>query len=60
MIELTSGTITIDGLDITTIPRHHICSRLDAIGQEPFFLTGTVRFLDPYGSTSDESMVDAL
>ena len=61
MIELSSGTITIDGLDITTMPRHYIRSRLNAISQEPFFLTGTVRLnLDPYESSSDEAMIDVL
>ena len=61
MLELSSGTITIDGLDISTLPRHHIRSRLNAIGQDPFFIAGTVRLnLDPYETAADEALIKAL
>ena len=61
MIELNSGSITIDGLDISTIPRHHIRSRLNAIADEPYFLAGTVRLnVDPNEKCNDEAIIEAL
>lgn len=61
MIELQKGTITIEGIDISTSPRETIRRRLNAIPQEPYFLHGTVRLnLDPYQQVSDLTMVTAL
>ncbi|KAF2108606.1 P-loop containing nucleoside triphosphate hydrolase protein [Lophiotrema nucula] len=61
MIEISSGKISIDNIDISTIPRHHIRSRLNAIGEDPYFLDGSIRLnLDPYGSATDEDIVIAL
>ncbi|KAH7118766.1 multidrug resistance-like protein [Dendryphion nanum] len=49
MIEISSGRILIDDLDITTIPRNELRLRLNAIGEDPYFISGTVRLnLDPY------------
>lgn len=49
MIEISQGNIKVDDLDITTMPRQEVRSRLNAIPQEPYFLHGTVRLnLDPY------------
>lgn len=66
LLDHSAGTVTIDGVDISTIPRQVIRSRLTALGQEPFFLNGSVRTnLDPWGAdlpegTSDERMIDVL
>ncbi|KAF2808068.1 P-loop containing nucleoside triphosphate hydrolase protein [Mytilinidion resinicola] len=61
MIELTAGRITIDGLDICTMPRHQVRSRLNAMGPDPYFLNGTVRLnLDPHGNITDDTMAAAL
>lgn len=61
MTEITDGSITIDGLDISTVPRHYIRARLNAIGEDPFFMTGSLRLnLDPYDNTTDEQMRSAL
>jgi ATP-binding cassette subfamily C (CFTR/MRP) protein 1 len=61
MIELHNGTITIDGLDISSMPRHYIRSRLNAIPQDAYFLSGTVRMnLDPYETSSDAAILEAL
>ncbi|KAK5989321.1 ABC multidrug transporter B [Cladobotryum mycophilum] len=61
MLEVDSGTMTIDGIDISTLPRQEIRSRLNTLPQEPFFLEGSVREnLDPAESASDERMVEVL
>lgn len=61
MLEINWGTIFIDGLDLSTMPRHYIRSRLNAIPQEPYFLAGSIRLnLDPYSSSSDALLVSAL
>lgn len=60
-MELSGGTIRIDNLDLSTLPRHHIRSRLNAIPQEPYFLAGTIRLnLDPYESSTDGALQAAL
>ncbi|KAK2757241.1 hypothetical protein FQN54_004755 [Arachnomyces sp. PD_36] len=61
MIELNSGTITIDGVDIATIPRQDIRSRLNGVSQDSVFIKGSVRLnADPTGLSSDRSIWDAL
>ncbi|KAI9691603.1 MAG: hypothetical protein M1822_007674 [Bathelium mastoideum] len=61
MIELSSGTIKIDGLDISTIPRQEIRSRLIGVPQDTYLMLGTVRFnADPTKLASDEDIIDAL
>ncbi len=39
----TSGTITIDGIDISTVTLHSLRSQLGVVPQEPFLFNGTVR-----------------
>jgi len=49
MLEIQTGTITIDGVDISTIPREVLRRRLIVIPQEPLFFAGTIREnLDPF------------
>ena len=61
MIEMSSGTITIDGLDISTIPRQEIRSRIIGVPQDTYLLIGTVRFnADPKKSVSDKAIINAL
>jgi hypothetical protein len=61
MMELTSGTITIDGIDISTIPRQEIRSRITGVSQDSFLINGSVRRnLDPTGSCSDSAIFEAL
>ena len=59
MLELTSGTILIDDIDISKLPRSELRTRLNTIPQEPFFLHGTVRLnVDPFGKSShDDSII---
>jgi ATP-binding cassette subfamily C (CFTR/MRP) protein 1 len=61
MLDLSQGSIIIDGIDISTVPRHEIRSRLTVLPQDPFFLIGTVRLnADPLGKRSDEEIISAL
>lgn len=61
MIELTGGTITIDGVDISTIPRQEVRSRIVGVPQESYILNGSVRLnADPLKSVSDEAIIEAL
>jgi ABC-type multidrug transport system fused ATPase/permease subunit len=61
MIELTSGTITLDGIDVSTIPRQEIRSRISSVSQDTFLLKGTVRLnADLTGSLPDGAIIKAL
>ncbi|PYH88676.1 putative ABC multidrug transporter [Aspergillus ellipticus CBS 707.79] len=61
MIDISSGQILIDGLDITKLPRQKIRSRINGVSQSPLLIKGSVKTnLDPNGFTSDEAMNDAL
>ena len=61
MLELNSGSMLIDGIDLATMPRQHIRARLNAIPQEPYFIAGTIRLnLDPYEANTDNDIVVAL
>ena len=61
MLPLHEGTITIDGIDISTVPKNDLRARLNAIPQDPYFLNGTVRLnLDPYETASDVALIEAL
>jgi ATP-binding cassette, subfamily C (CFTR/MRP), member 1 len=51
------GSITIDGVDIATVPRREIRSRLNTMPQDPFLLHGTIRYnIDPARIASDEDI----
>lgn len=61
MIELNSGSILVDDIDISTLPRETVRSGLVAIPQEPYFLTGTVRLnADPFCRDTDVAVIEAL
>jgi ABC-type multidrug transport system fused ATPase/permease subunit len=61
LIELDSGSITIDGLDLSTLPRETIRASLIAIPQETFVLNDSIRLnVDPSGTISDEGIIAAL
>ena len=58
MIELSEGNITIDGIDISTLPRQEIRSRITGVAQDPLILKGSVRLnIDPMGSVSDDAAI---
>ncbi|RFU28601.1 hypothetical protein B7463_g7731, partial [Scytalidium lignicola] len=62
MLEITpESLITIDGIDITTIPRQIVRERLNAIPQEPFFMRGTIRSnTDPDAQHTDAQIISAI
>jgi ATP-binding cassette subfamily C (CFTR/MRP) protein 1 len=61
MLELISGSISIDDLSLASIPRSAVRMALNSIPQDPFFLSGTIRLdLDPSLSLLDSSLIAAL
>ena len=61
LLDLESGTILIDGMDLETLSRELIRSRLIAIPQDPFVLSESVRVnADPTCSSSDALIIAAL
>jgi ABC-type multidrug transport system ATPase subunit len=61
MIELNAGSILVDDIDISTLPREAVRSGLIAIPQEPYFLSGTVRLnADPFCAATDAAVTAAL
>lgn len=64
MIELQSqqgGTIRVDGVDISTLPRQAVRQRIVGVPQHPFLLKGSVRLnADPLGVATDAAILSAL
>ncbi|CAG8888161.1 unnamed protein product [Penicillium egyptiacum] len=61
ILELNSGTILIDGIDISKVSRSQVRSRINTIPQQPFFLHGTVRLnANPEGNATDETIIESL
>lgn len=61
MLELGSGSIIIDGMDLSTIPRHEVRSRIIGLPQDVFLLNGSVRLnIDPYERATDKAITAAL
>ncbi|KAH8701351.1 P-loop containing nucleoside triphosphate hydrolase protein [Phaeosphaeriaceae sp. PMI808] len=61
MIELSGGCISVDGLDLSRIRRQEIRSRLLAVPQESYLLSGSIRLnADPFMQSSDALIIDAL
>ncbi|VUC37886.1 unnamed protein product [Clonostachys rosea] len=62
LVEIRSGKLQIDGVDLSTVPRQHIRSCLTTVPQDPIRIGGNVRLnLDPEGRIqSDEPLIAAL
>ncbi|RDW76399.1 putative ABC multidrug transporter [Aspergillus mulundensis] len=68
MIDIQSGSLTIDGLDLTRLPREEIRSRLNGVSQSPLLIKGSVRLnANPTATVSigtntvsDQKILDAL
>jgi ATP-binding cassette, subfamily C (CFTR/MRP), member 1 len=61
LLETTQGATTIDNVDISTLPREDVRSRVIALPQDPFFLKGTIREnIDPTNQASDLVIEGAL
>jgi ABC-type multidrug transport system fused ATPase/permease subunit len=61
ILDLDSGSIIVDGLDLATLHRQEIRSRLIVVPQDPYLFSGAVRLnLDPSGTLSDAEIETAL
>jgi ATP-binding cassette, subfamily C (CFTR/MRP), member 1 len=61
MLEISSGSITVDGLDISRLPRQDVRMHINAIPQDAYFFKGTVRTnIDPLSRCSDDHLKAAL
>ena len=61
MVELSSGSIRIDGVDISKVPRQEVRSRINGVAQSPLLIRGSVRQnIDPTGCHTDKSIMEAL
>jgi ATP-binding cassette subfamily C (CFTR/MRP) protein 1 len=53
MLEITEGSVVVDGIDISSIPRSVLRERITVIPQDPVFLRGTIKQnLDPLDRAS--------
>ena len=61
LVEIESGTIVINGIDISKVPREEIRTRIIAIPQDPFIFNDTVRFnADPFALATDDEIISVL
>jgi ABC-type multidrug transport system fused ATPase/permease subunit len=61
IVELASGRITIDGVDVGKIGLTDLRTAISIIPQDPTLFVGTVRYnMDPFGRASDKDMWAAL
>ncbi|KAJ4255444.1 hypothetical protein NW762_009439 [Fusarium torreyae] len=61
MAEIVNGRITLDGEDISVIPRSLIRRRLSCLTQDPFVFSDTIRSnLDPFNESTDDEIRNAL
>eukprot|EP01052_Picozoa_sp_SAG31_P028193 SAG31_NODE_2699_length_5225_cov_2.190987_6_plen_311_part_00 len=57
LVELESGQVLLDGVDIKTVGLHTLRAGLGTIPQDPVLFTGTVRLnLDPFGQAPDKEL----
>ena len=61
IVEIISGQILVDNVDINSVQIEHLRSCITVIPQDPTIFSGTLRFnLDPYETTSDERLIEVL
>ena len=61
IIELDQGSISIDGIDISTLGLHCLRNKLTIIPQDPVLFSGSLRMnLDPFKIYSDEQLWHSL
>lgn len=59
IVELESGSIEIDGVNIADISLPQLRSAITIISQDPTLLIGTLRYnLDPEGKLSDRNLLE--
>lgn len=61
MLEIKEGTLTVDGVDLSTVPRQTVRERFNAIPQDPIFIKGSIRAnLDPLSISTDSAIEASL
>ncbi|KIX97801.1 uncharacterized protein Z520_06579 [Fonsecaea multimorphosa CBS 102226] len=62
LLELSQGSITIDGINLSTIPHGVVRERIITVPKEPFLVQQrTIRFnIDPSGEHSDAQIISAF
>ncbi|KAI0321790.1 ABC protein [Amylostereum chailletii] len=61
LVELNSGSIAIDGIDVSTLGLRDLRSQIAIIPQDPLLFSGTIRSnLDPFSKYDDARLWDAL
>lgn len=56
--EYTSGSLTLDGVELTEFPRHFLRQQIGIVEQEPFLFSRSIRENITYGVGHDVSMED--
>ncbi|OAA81152.1 multidrug resistance-like protein [Akanthomyces lecanii RCEF 1005] len=61
LLDASSGSIVVDGVNLATLPRDLIRSRIVTVSQDHFVLPGTVREnLDPFCAFETSDLIEAL
>ncbi|KAH8887207.1 ABC transporter [Thozetella sp. PMI_491] len=61
VLEIDQGSIFVDGLDLSIIPRDTIRSRIITLPQDPLILAASVRLnVDPLAIATDGAIIDVL
>ncbi|KAI5463411.1 P-loop containing nucleoside triphosphate hydrolase protein [Mariannaea sp. PMI_226] len=61
LLDPSSGTVTVDGIDLASLQREAIRTRFIVITQDQFVLPGTVRQnIDPFNVCPTESIIESL
>jgi ABC-type multidrug transport system fused ATPase/permease subunit len=61
LVELNSGSVTIDGIDVAKVGLADLRRRIAMLPQDPLIFSGTLRSnLDPFGEYDDARLNDAL
>ncbi|CAM9655882.1 unnamed protein product, partial [Ectocarpus fasciculatus] len=61
IVELESGSISIDGVNVANIGLHTLRSRIAVIPQDPVLFSGSIRSnLDPFGNFTDTQIWESL
>lgn len=61
LVELESGSVWLDGVDLASIGLHALRSRVAVIAQDPMLFSGTIRSnLDPFKAYSDMALWESL